>query len=662
MKKSLWYKDWLIGLTAGCLFGLVFGLQQSTSIILSSLHDLPKFPLDSLWAVIFNLFLSMVVFGLLTSLLTTAIGLMIRGKKNKELILIPASFGLAFGLVLLVFILGRFAGVIDKKAVVLVILLASGTLGTITGFLFFTLVSWWQKRKKVWLRFWRALVVVALVSLGISLLIVIGLAIQRQVYGTPGFPKQFLIKEEATSEKPNILFLTIDAFRADHASAYDYPQEITPYLDQLAEQGVVFEQAYVNAPWTFPSFVSMLTSRYPTELDTSINELAIEEIENHGRLIEQPETLAERLETLGYNTQAILTNEWLSSLRGFTQGFGGFVNVEKMMPYQYNFHFKDSALVYLLNEIPGVGTKLKQFHNFLFGPGWRHLRTPAFELAPWINSWLENHQQSRFFLWVHLIDPHVPYDPAPQYTPALTDLSPQRVEQLRGIMAHDPGRLRWREIDREALVGLYDGDISQADAALGEIWQKLDELGLMDKTLLIISADHGEEFWDHGEIGHGRTFYQETIRVPLVIFGPGIEPRRVYQNVSLLDIFPTIIDLIGERIPNDVLGRSLRPLIEGKFLPDEPVISEANWRGDKSRAIIWGNYKLVHNYFTNKEELYNLRTDPQEKTNLIDLQPGIASQLRSRLFAVVEQSEKNRQEIFQKPELPGPPLGDVVGY
>lgn len=662
MKKSWWYKNWIIGLMAGCLVGLLFGLQQSTAIVISTLHDLPGFPVNSLWATGFNILLSMVVLGLLTIILTLVFSFLIKKKRNKELILIPISFGLAFGLMVLIFLLRRFVGVISKKSVVLVIFLVSGAFGAIFGFFFFAMVDWWQKRKKLWFWLWRALVAVALVSLVITTLVITSLTVHRQVYGTPGFPKQSLIKQKATKEKPNIIFITFDALRADHVSAYGYTEEITPNFDQLAKEGVLFEQAYVNAPWTFPSFASMLTSRYPTELDVSIDELSGEEIELRGRLSESVETLAERLETLGYNTQAILTNEWISSLRGFGQGFKAFTNVEKLMPYQYGFHFKDTALVFFLNQIPGVESYLKRFYLFLFGPGWRNNKTPAVELSPWINTWLENHQQDRFFLWVHLIDPHNPYDPIPQYSPQLTELSSKRITQLRDVSVYSQKKIRWREIDRQAYIGLYDGDISQADAGLGKIWQKIEELNLKENTFVIVSADHGEEFWDHGGLAHGRTFYEETIKVPLLVLGPGIEPQRISQNVSLLDLFPTIIDLIGEKIPKDVLGRSLKPLIEGKTLPDEPVISEGNARDDKARAILWGNYKLIHNYFTNEEELYNLRTDPQEKTNLVDLLPGIARQLHQSLFAVVEQSEENRKEIFQKPEPPGPPLGDVVGY
>lgn len=662
MKKNWWYKSGLVGLTAGCWLGLVFGFQQSSSIILSSLHDLANFPINSLWATIFNVFLAQIILVSITVLVTVIIGFLMKKRKSQELTTIPASFGLAFGLVITFFVLSKFAAVVNKKIGLVIISLAGIGSGLVTGFLFFTMIQWWQKKKKLWFWLWRSVVISALVSFSLTSLVVFGLVIHRQVYGVPGFPKRISVKAEATPEKLNVLLITIDAFRADHAGVYGYSPQTTPYLDELAKKGVLFENAYTNAPWTFPSFASEMTSRYPTELNTSVEELSTDEVKAKGRLIEKPETLAERMATFGYSTQAILTNEWLSQRRGFDQGFENFVNVEKMMPYHYNFHFKNSVLAFLLNKIPTLEGKLESFHHFLFGPGWQHLRTPALELTPWIENWLENHQKERFFLWVHLIDPHNPYDPLPEFSPQEFEISLKRMNQLREISARDPEQVRWREIDKEAYISLYDGDVSQADAGVDDIWQKLNDLGLNEKTILIITADHGEEFWDHEGLGHGRTFYDETVKIPLLILGPGIEPRQVSQRVSLLDLFPTIIDLIGEKKPKEVMGRSLKPLIEGKNLPVEPIILEANSRGDKARAIIWGDYKLIHNYFTDEEELYNLKTDLNEKNNLIKVLPEIANQLRSQLFTVVEESEKNYQEFFKESQPVGPPLGDVVGY
>ncbi|HUV42899.1 MAG TPA: sulfatase-like hydrolase/transferase [Patescibacteria group bacterium] len=658
MKKNL-----LTGLVTGSLIGMAFGCQQSTSILLSSFHDLAVFPLTSLIAIAFILFLHAVFFALLGVIFALIFGWLIKKKPKKSNWLIPANLGFLIGLVVFIFLFGRLQSVFQKKIIFGLVITMASLSGAFFGFLFFTLVVFLEKKKKIWLRVRQVFAGFSLfLFVGLSFL-VLGLTVNHFFNGLPGLPKKAKINQVATSEKPNIVLLTIDAQRADHLGAYGYQSRVTPQLDQIAEQGVVFEQMFVNAPWTLPSLASMVSSRLPTELKISVDNLSFGEIERTNRLTNQVETIAERMQTLGYNTQAILTNELLSVPRGFDQGFDGFVNLEKLMPYHYQFHFKNMALTLLLNRIPGVEKRLANYYTFLVGPsGLKQFETRAWEINRWALPWLEDFQDKRFFLWLHYIDPHAPYDPGPDYSPDLKEISRSREQELRKASAYQPDKIRWREIDKQALVELYDGDVSLVDAAIGQVWEKLDQLDLMEKTVLIISADHGEELWDHGGLGHGLTFYQETIKIPLIIVGPGIEPRKVYQNVSLIDIFPTIIDLIGERIPSEAKGRSLKPLIEGQFLPDKEILSEGTGRGTEKRAIILGDYKLIHDFFTGEDQLFNIRTDLNDKFDLARTNPRVVSQLKEKLLSLVDQLRENRQEIFQEAEPAGPPLGDVVGY
>lgn len=651
-------KNLLTGWVIGSLVGLVFGCQQSTSIFLSSFHDLAVFPLMSLVAVAFILLIHALIFALLTALFALVFGLLIKSKKKQGLV-IPACVGFAVFLTIFIFLFGRFQSVFFyKKAVAVLVLSVAGVGGAVFGFLFFTLVVYLEKRKKLWQRVCQVAAGLSLVALTALLLIIAGLTLDHYLHGLPGLPKQARINQSASKEKPNIILLTIDAQRADHLG-----KKASPNIDEIAQKGVVFEQTYVNAPWTLPSLASMFSSRLPTELKISVDNLSAEEVKQTHRLTNQVETIAERMQTLGYNTQAIFTNELLSAPRGFDQGFDGFINLEKLMPYHYHFHFKHMALTLLLNRIPGMEKRLESYYTFLVGPsGPKQFETRAWEINRWALPWLEDFQENRFFLWLHYIDPHDPYDPSPDYSPDLPGIEKGRERELRQERAYGPEKIRWREIDKQALVKLYDGDVSLVDAAVGEVWQKLNDLGLMDKTILVISADHGEEFWEHGGMGHGRTFYNEVIRVPLMIVGPGIEPRRVFQSVSLLDLFPTMIDLVGERIPQEAQGRSFKALVEGQALSDKEIISEGTGRGTERRAIILGDYKLIHDFFTGEDELYNFRQDKEEKVNLASVQPAVVMSLKQKLFAIVEQARENRQEIFKVPESAGPPLGDVVGY
>lgn len=567
MKKN----NLFTGLVIGSLIGLVFGCQQSTSVLLSSLHDLAVFPRTSLVAIAFILFIHTLTLGLLGAVFSLVFGIIVKSPKRQSLV-IPATWGFTIALVVFIFLSGRFQSVFHKKTVILLVSFIASLSGGIFGFLFFTLVLYLEKKKRIWQKVCQIAAGFSLAILMGLILIICGLTFGRHVHGLPGLPKQPKVNQPATSEKPNIVLLTIDAQRADHLGAYGYQRGVSPYLDQIAQQGVIFEQMYANAPWTLPSLASMFSSRLPTELKISVDNLSFGEIERTNRLTDQVETIAERMQTLGYNTQAVFTNELLSAPRGFNQGFDGFVNLEKLMPYHYHFHFKNMALTLLLKKIPGVEKRLESYYTFLVGPsGPKQFETRAWEINRWAIPWLENFQDNRFFLWLHYIDPHAPYNPGPDYSPDLSEIGKERERELRQEMAYGPERIRWREIDKQALIELYDGDVSLVDAAVGQIWQELNELGLMEKTILIISADHGEEFWDHDGLGHGRTLYREVIRIPLVIVGPGIKPQRVYQNVSLLDLFPTMIDLLGERIPKEAQGRSLKPLLEGQFLSDVPI-------------------------------------------------------------------------------------------
>ena len=658
MKKNL-----LTGLVTGSLVGFAFGCQQSTSVLLSSFHDLAVFPLTSLIAIAFVLFLHAVFFALLGMAFSLIFGWLIKKKPKKSNWLIPANLGFLIGLVVFIFLFGRLQSVFQKKVVAGLVIMVASLGGAFFGFLFFTLVLFLEKKKRIWLRICQVLIGLSLVFLMGLAFLIIGLTVDHSLNGLPGLPKKAKIDQAATSEKPNVVLLTIDAQRADHLGAYSYQPEVSPHLDQIAEQGVVFEQMFANAPWTLPSLASMVSSRLPTELKISVDNLSFGEIEKTNRLTNQVETMAERMQTLGYNTQAILTNELLSVPRGFDQGFDGFVNLEKLMPYHYQFHFKNMALTLLLNRIPGVEKRLANYYTFLVGPsGPKQFETRAWEINRLTLPWLEDFQDKRFFLWLHYIDPHAPYDPGSDYSPDLKEIGQSREQELRKASADQPDKIRWREIDRQALVKLYDGDVSLVDAAVGQVWEKLNQLDLMEKTILIISADHGEELWDHGRLGHGFTFYQETIKIPLIIVGPEIEQKKVYQNVSLIDVFPTIIDLIGERIPSEAKGRSLKPLIEGQFLLDKEILSEGTGWGSERKAIILGDYKLIHDFFTGENQLFNIKNDLHDKVDLARTNPGMVSHLKEELLSVIDQLRKNRQEIFQEAEPAGPPLGDVVGY
>ncbi|MCS6911927.1 MAG: sulfatase-like hydrolase/transferase [Myxococcota bacterium] len=211
-------------------------------------------------------------------------------------------------------------------------------------------------------------------------------------------------------------------------------------------------------------------------------------------------------------------------------------------------------------------------------------------------------------LWVHYFDPHEPYE--------------RRAELDFGSSSEDR----------------YDGEVATVDAALGELVSALD--GLLRPVLLVVTADHGEEFNDHGGYYHGSSLYEEQVRVPLLVRAPGLVPRRVDRAVGLVDVVPTLLSLLAEPPLPGVTGRDLGPLLVGADLPDAPVVSEV----DTKRMVVRGWHKLIHDQLRDTWELYDLAQDPRERRNLYVLQPAIAAELTADLYDWLDSIHRQARE------------------
>ena len=198
------------------------------------------------------------------------------------------------------------------------------------------------------------------------------------------------------------------------------------------------------------------------------------------------------------------------------------------------------------------------------------------------------------------------------------------------------GELELSTEDLRHLIALYDAEIRQLDNNIGMFFAAMESRGLLGDTVVIVTSDHGEEFLDHGGVLHGQTLYDELVRIPLIMAGPGVpEGKSVEQQVQAIDVMPTILDLCGVEIPSAAQGRSLVPLIREQD-PEwtEVAFIEADWRNRKhdiKRAIRTGRYKLYYDRLSGSEELYDLVADPGEKNNILKMRPEIADQLRKQL-------------------------------
>ena len=441
----------------------------------------------------------------------------------------------------------------------------------------------------------------------------------------------------ADADHPNIILLTVDALRADHLSCYGYPKKTSPHIDRLAAEGVQFLNAVSTAPWTFPAFSAIHTSMYPSELGISAFNVPLPQIYQQ-RLDPMRTTIAEALQAQGYRTQAIVTNPWLFPEFGFSQGFDGYTVVDRQRAHDYDAVFGETIVGRLAGRAPGVEAPLRGLYEALMGPAGQPVwDVRADRVTGHVLDWLNVHHQERFFLWVHYIDPHYPFSPPAAFRPAVPGVSEERLDYLASYNEEDvyTGRARLRPADREALVALYDGEIQYVDQHVGQVLAGVDALGLRDNTLFVLSADHGDEFWEHGGYQHGHSLYDELVHVPLIARGPrGFSaPQQIDAVARHVDIAPTLAEVGGAAFHSDAHGVSLLRLLDGSDDVPRVAFSEGLFLTAEKKAIRDGDSKLIYDPYSGASELYDLRADPRELDNLAARDLAVANDLKQQLSA-----------------------------
>lgn len=368
--------------------------------------------------------------------------------------------------------------------------------------------------------------------------------------------------------------VTIDTLRADRVEGPSTVQ-LTPAMHQLAADGVQFVNAYAHTPLTLPSHASIMTGLTPLGHGVSNN--------TSHRLASASITLAEIVKAAGYRTGAFVGAFVLSSQFGLNQGFD-----------EYDDRFGDA----------------RQSLSFDFVQ--RRADDVLRRAAEWILSDIVNPERpsdarTPWFAWVHLFDPHYPYD-APT----------QRV--------NNP----------------YDNEVAFTDAHLGRFLQALRSAGALTNTLIVVTADHGEDLGDHGELTHGLFAYNSTLKVPLILAGPGIQPAIRHAPVSHVAVMPTVLDLLGLDLPPDVQGQSVRAELNGAETRRPAIYFEAlDWNLTSNWAPLTGimvdEWKFIDLPIP---EVYDLDSDPDESTNLFDRDPERDSRLRARLAEVRTELER----------------------
>lgn len=430
-----------------------------------------------------------------------------------------------------------------------------------------------------------------------------------------------VITKPARKTRPNILIYTIDTLRADHASLYGYARNTTPFLSKLGASGVVFEDCQAQATWTKSSIASLMTSLYAFTHGI---------VSDADTIPAGSATLAGQLRAAGYVTSSIVSTPFVGRATGLDRGFD-----------------------YLL-EYPVVLREVNPQTD---------RATDSAALNRVVFPWLDRHHDEPFFLYAHATDPHAPYDPPPPFDsvfarPSETPAFEREYSSFKTNHEYGGGAVIDREMCQKAGVDpdrlirraqdRYDGEALRNDRSFELLLAKLRQLGVLDNTIVIVLSDHGEEFWDHGWTAHGQSVYQELTHTLLLMWNPKFFPlpRRITEPVQLIDVMPTVLDLLALKSPPVVEGQTLVPLARGQVFKRRGLVVSSKFAAVRPEGLVPENavddfaitdarWKFIYRNKAakagvKKVELYDRTTDRTEQHDVSaqhpdDVEKNIAS-------------------------------------
>jgi len=403
---------------------------------------------------------------------------------------------------------------------------------------------------------------------------------------------------------PNIILISIDSLRPDHLGCYGYGRETSPTIDRLAREGALFETAVSTTSWTLPAHAALFTA-----LADSVHFCNDDQKWLDGSRF----TLAESLKAAGYATAGFYSGPYLHPSFGFAQGFDFYKDCTSY----------SARSIDLIKEEKFVGGE----HNLLNQDLMRaahEARTNPIVLDA-VKEWLGTSPRRPFFLFIHLWDVHYDYVAPPEYVRRFAPDYQGPVDG-RNVLKAMRKPANWSDADVKHLEALYDAEIRYTDDTLGEILAEIDRRGLKETSIIAVTADHGEAFYEHGHHGHRWTLYDEEIRIPLVIRCPaGVSAgRRIQRPASIVDIAPTLLDLAGLPPLPHPMGRSLAPLfaplLGSAAVPwsDVTAVCELTVPANKidSLALRERARKIIYDETQKKILVYDLAADPGEQNPL----------------------------------------------
>jgi len=395
-----------------------------------------------------------------------------------------------------------------------------------------------------------------------------------------------------TRRAANVVFFLVDTLRADHLSTYGYTKPTAPELDRFAEDATLFLDSQAQSSWTRASVASIFTGLSPQEHGAN---------EDDEGLATEAVTVAEIMRKGGFQTAGFTANGNAAQGAGFRQGF----------------------------------------------QTWKHLgRSRSETLLDEALDWLRDRDEDKpFFLWIHTVDPHAPYEPPADlidaFAPPNTDLS---LGQLETFQRFHRGELDLTSEVMDQLVGLYDAEIRSNDRTFGRLLDELETQGLTDDTIVVFLSDHGEEFGEHGGWTHGKTLHAEMLETPLVIRFPDVaRGERVDFTAQHIDLLPTVVEYFGLDVQTPLSGRSLLPILAGTVEPPRQAHAYLRLRGRRLSSVIAGDWKYVaydptQSLLVPNALLYNRAKDSGEAENLLDADMATARALSIALAAAERDS------------------------
>ncbi len=401
----------------------------------------------------------------------------------------------------------------------------------------------------------------------------------------------------------NIVLVSIDTLRPDHLGCYGHHRNTSPAIDRLAREGARFETVASSTSWTLPAHASMLTSQ---------PDILHRVLWDDDKLDPNRISLAEILQDNGYRTGAVFTGPYLLPRFGLDQGFDDYMDATL---YDKDI---DNSEVLKASE--------------------KGRTTPR--AMDMMEEWLDRGPEKPFFFFLHLFDAHPDFVPPPPYD---TMFDPGYNGDITGrnIFNNDKIHKNMDKEDLEHLIALYDGEIRFVDeAGIKRLLQILSERDLLDNTLIIITSDHGEEFFEHGEMAHRNNLYDTTLLVPLIIWRPGLIKSAdiTGRQVRIVDIMPTVLDVLGMGPCPEATGLSLVPLIENPHGDHGPRPNLAELTGGRlhMEALRQSSSKFIFDYKKRGPSYFDLDKDPAEK-NPLALESNQKAQKAANKFHVIRE-------------------------